>query len=98
MNYVGQWAHFKVEVDLVAATTQLYWMDNSGNWDAVGSPDNLDSGGGPTNIIDSYRVSGKINAMGATLDFDNIQLVPEPATIMMLGLGGLALIRKRRQA
>ncbi len=28
--------------------------------------------------------------------FDNIQLTPEPATIALLGLGGLALLRKKR--
>ncbi len=38
-----------------------------------------------------------INAGSAGyLYFDNLRLVPEPATIALLGLGGLALIRKRR--
>ena len=27
---------------------------------------------------------------------DNVNLVPEPATILLVGLGGLALLRKRR--
>jgi hypothetical protein len=30
--------------------------------------------------------------------YDNVSLVPEPATITMLGLGGLALIRRRKRA
>lgn len=33
---------------------------------------------------------------GARQMFDNITLVPEPATILLLGLGGLALIRRKR--
>jgi hypothetical protein len=28
--------------------------------------------------------------------FDNFQLTPEPATMGLLGLGGLALIRRKR--
>jgi hypothetical protein len=33
---------------------------------------------------------------GATYYIDNIQLTPEPATMVLLGLGGLAMIRRKR--
>jgi len=33
---------------------------------------------------------------GGIYYFDNAQLIPEPATILMLGLGGLALLRRRK--
>jgi hypothetical protein len=33
---------------------------------------------------------------GGVYYFDNAQLIPEPATIALLGLGGLALVRRRK--
>ena len=36
-------------------------------------------------------------AAGATLYIDNFSVTPEPATMIMVGLGGLALIRRRRK-
>jgi hypothetical protein len=37
------------------------------------------------------------NTGGAgTVYYDNVRLVPEPATLGLLGLGGLVLLRRRK--
>lgn len=40
--------------------------------------------------IQSFRIGG------GELWIDSVELVPEPATVLLLGLGSLALLRKRR--
>lgn len=37
-------------------------------------------------------------SVGPQTRFDNVTLVPEPATMLLLGLGGLSLIRRRRNS
>ena len=46
-------------------------------------------------IVVALKV-GDGGGSGSTVSFDNLALTPEPATIALLGLGGLALLRRRR--
>jgi len=59
------------------------WVDSSG---ASGGP-KVDSTGG------THWPNGPLEG---SFDFDNLRFIPEPATIAMLGLGGFALIRRKK--
>ncbi len=39
----------------------------------------------------------RLENSGSTTTFDNVTIIPEPGTIVLLGLGGLTLLRKRRR-
>ena len=47
---------------------------------------------------DSFIMKAKIALItgSSTLDIDDVSVIPEPATIALLGLGGVALLRRKR--
>jgi hypothetical protein len=65
------------------------------NVDGVGATTISSSGGSPEFINISLTGSGTVNVI---YTYDEAVLVPEPSSTALLGLGGLALIMRRRRA
>lgn len=63
---------------------------NPGEWISVSN--NYTTPPGTAHIELQFKV-----ANWTTVNFDNITVIPEPATIALMALGGIALLRKRRK-
>ena len=83
----GQWVELKFDIDLDGNTIDEYYngtLLSTHEWD--------DTGNNTLQAIDLF-------ANGASpIYYDDITVVPEPATLSLLCLGGLALIRKRKNS
>ncbi len=82
-----QWVELKFNIDLDGNTVDEYYngaLLSTHVWD-----DNVH---GTLGCIDLYGNNA------SSVYYDNISVVPEPATLSLLCLGGLALIRKRNRS
>lgn len=67
-----------------------------GNWgnESLSHTLTADEAGQLTHVSLVFRLKGKDHAY---YGFDNIELTPEPASLALLGAGGLMLVRRRRR-
>jgi len=72
----------------------LYKIGDAAEWtlglDDAPTPDNWDD------VIGNLSIEAQRNNNEGLLHFDDVMLIPEPATLSLIGLGALALLRRRR--
>lgn len=85
----GVWNDLRVFINLDANTRTMYLNGNvvsQGNWTTDAN-----------SLVNIGAIDLFANGAGSVF-YDDMQLVPEPATMSVLALGALALLRRRRQA
>jgi hypothetical protein len=90
------WVQWQIVYTAATTTYDLYWETIGGELAYVGShTGHKDAGAG---LIDELKLNGpKCNSdPAAGLDYDEFAIVPEPATLGLLAVGGLFVMRRRR--
>jgi hypothetical protein len=82
----GQWSEIRVVADLTANTVNTFYNGaalSSGTWTTTG-----------TSLLNIAAVDLFANNASSVF-YDDITIVPEPASCLLLALGALALVRRR---
>ena len=91
----------EVSMDLFSARSIQFWAYDADN-QYISGVTSLNPDGGWKNktitapagkLISRIDLEGTVN--GAVVAMDNLSFIPEPATILILGFGSLALIKRR---
>lgn len=87
--------HTRLVRDLGQLTAS--WSQDGATWNDAWS---VDMGTALDGLDQQVTLVGNswFNTGGSYVDYDYVSLVPEPATLSLVGLGGLALLRHRRRA
>ena len=93
------WVHIAITCDFETATFKLYWENTLGGMDYIGQKVGWKDSTFNGTVTELEIYSPKTYAPGnedVGMDIDAISFVPEPTAIILMGLGGLALLRRRR--
>ena len=98
-SMVDNWVTVRIVADWDTATFDLYWTQTDGTMGLVGQKIGFKDAAfnGTTMTVQQMEIGAPKVATGTTngLEIDRITLIPEPATLSLLALGGLAMMVRR---
>jgi hypothetical protein len=92
LDIVRGWSNLRVEIDLISNSRSIYYNNQLLSTRAWTTGDN--------SLLAFQAIDLYGNSVGNTAYVDNMsltQVVPEPASLAVLAIGALALIRRRRK-
>lgn len=91
------WVRIGIVCDWDTATFDLYWEQTDGSMKLVNTKVGWKDSSFSGEVVEMEVYSPKAYGnMDVGMDLDAVSLVPEPMTITLLGLGGLAMVRRWR--
>lgn len=91
---VDTWVRWVIDVDPANASYDLAIYDEASG-DLIGQGSNLPSRGGEDEFVSFRVINSSTQPVGQYID--SISIVPEPASLGLLAIGGLTLLGRRRR-